>query len=351
MNCLENIIGISSNDCPCIDIDNTQAMNSISGLYLDDGETQGLYIRALSENRNCDEAKNIYDILVELRKRAILEFIEGFYATLSSSYVVKHRTSMYTIGDLKKSSGAPLLVDQYPFAYLTPFNKYRGQTLFIKKIKLEFAGGYSDTIPVYILRDGVIVDTYNLTMTAGLGELEINKKLPVMSEYGDLHEYHIAYDRKNGYPKDYKWNCGCGSTHRVWQNTFRMASGSTNDLMNIPDTMCVSEYAVGMQIVATVECDAMQFLCALDYSANHGYARTIAKTIQLISQKLVARQILNSGKVNAWTLYKDDELTSKIVEYDQQIEWRWNWLAQEYSAAFSDCFLCNSSASMIDIGS
>lgn len=324
---------------------------SLSGLFIDDTTMQGIQIKGLLDTRNCLETTALWNLLRTIRHQAIRDFKEGFYAMLSNLKVKRHQRTQYLIGDLKKGTGA-LTASQYPFAVLTPNKTFRGQEIHLRSVKLRFASSYTDTIPVYVYADGEKIYQKDMNMLNGSGEVNFDVILPVVNKYNDTIDYKIVYDRKSGFPMDYKWNCNCGGSMRPWMNYWNMQSGSVGDLSTLEDATTQTKNSMGLQISASIDCNSLAFLCDLDYSVDHGVPRTIAKTIQFMSWKILGSHLLNTNKVDIWSLCKREELEAKITSYNEEIDWRFRWLVQEYNYSFSDCYQCSDSQQtrLVDIG-
>lgn len=324
---------------------------SLSGLYIDDKSNQGIKIKGLMDTRNCEQTTELWNTLGSIRSQAIKNFKEGFFAMLSNLKVKQYHRTSYKIGDMKKGTGA-LTASQYPFAIITPEKTFTGQEVHLNSVKLQFSSSYTDTIPFYIFADGELLESKYMNMVAGVGEVVFNTVLPVVNKYNDVVDYKLVYDRKSGFPMDYKWNCKCGSSKRAWQNYWNMSAGSVSDLSNLEDATVQYKNSMGMQISASIECNPLNFLCDLDYATDYGVPATIAKTIQLMSWKILANYLLRSNKVDIWSLCKSEELKANIVTYNEEIDWRFRWLVQEYNYSYSDCYLCSDSQNtrLVDIG-
>ena len=337
--CLLGAIGITHPVlCPSECLPNVAATETPSGLYLNGYDDGSIKIEDLFCAFNCP-AEEFEKNLNGMLQASINEFMMSFSGMLSSQKHSIYNSFNTNIGDYNKSDGPWVDSRKYAVARLRAKECIRGQVLCIRETNLWMIGTTQDTdITVEIYSDRNLstpVDSVTVTVNPkGSKAKRIN--LPLSDDMGVI-TYYFVYDRQGLSPRNTLWNCACGGGARPWEAYISAGGCYVDNIMDLQGLSCNEQYSAGLALEATIKCDPMNFLCSLDFSC--GYGQYVARAIQLIFRRMSAEYIASCSIIEAAPMVQSN--AARIPWYNENIQWVLQYLVQEYSSSFSDCFLCN----------
>jgi len=338
IDCLKGAIGLSAPAiCPAPCVPSHDLPEIDSGLYLDGYDEGAVNIADLFECFTCDVDK-IWENLDQMCMAAMSEFLRTFDTMLTTQKTSIFKGISTTVGDYQKSTGPWVTSEKFAVGKITPKNCVDGFCMRINEINLWMVGAPSgEEFEVFLYSDRDLanpIDSVNITVSPK-GGTAVNWTLPLSDNQGDIC-YYLVYDKKGYQPKDTKWNCGCSGSVRKWEQRLIMSSCTVNTIGELEDFSCSEEYSAGLSFNASIRCDALGFLCGLDFSC--GYGLQVARAIQLIFRRMAASHISTFGIKQA------AQYGERYPWYQENIEWNMQWLVQEYSSSFSGCYVCDDGA-------
>ena len=356
MACYDTIIGLSRNDCPCINEAPPEDYNtSDSGLYMDELEP----LTSLQGFETC-EAGSVWDILSQARDMGVSTFKADSNSLLLNYYEPRRQYFKGQIGEAKATQSLSTS-DTYAGIRIR-CNPIRDGVLRINKIGTLFSSAGTIEVKVYnSLNTLIATRTVNKAATGfTVNELATPIELPLSVDYDDNHEYYIVYTHSGGAPaKLNKINCGCGgfspwfdiarpmwssrqySGGSAWANWI-MVSGWTGDTLDFTDTPgATSNYLNGLFLDVDLGCDIGQVICKsnLDYTYDP-LALTIAHSIRYISCYHVGQKLLSTVELNRQNIINREEIKARMKEWQEQYFQGLNYIAQNAKIDQNDCLVC-----------
>lgn len=342
MECLENIIGLTLNDCGCYDGDKPAdfaALNvSASGLYVTD-EVDGFpLLDTVYTSIDCGRSDNVFNSLVEARRLAIQSFfidVQGYF----SSGRENAGGFKGDIGLLKYRSARSAF--SVPFAGIVIRPKVaRGRSFVLQSVQLGLAT--AETTTVTVTSDNpeftsVSVDVTNVANKYGKGDFAT----PVVLDFSEDYTYLVHYDAVGKQPISNVFSC-CG--YKIKYTPFFKASGFTgSDLQDELDTCCRSSMCsdpYGLVLTGYVACEDTGWLCEPEMYGK-SITQIIARTIQWKAAANLIQTVLDSPGISAYTTLKKEALygkrASKLKAYQNNLE----YIAQQLPSG--SCLGCRKS--------
>ncbi len=369
LSCLDNIIGLSNTACNCwdaskpIDFDTLNA--SSSGLYVASPST--IPLRWTNSAADCENG-GVWQLLIDAREEANKSLLKDFLGRVMETRSEKF-DPFTKIGDDYRTNGSPVY-DTFAAVHLEPF-QIRGGKLRIKSVDIAFYSGIlaptSVQIDVYSSLDlttslgtATANVTANNTYATATFATELVIDLGVVRE--DLNQrFYFAYQVPAGAlpvnNQTYIPSC-CGKSKAVnskYMQILRSIGGSyASSIATLQNPTAGLSTMMGMVINATMECDYYSWLCELAQVPNQVYSLSngqrlklgmaLADGLQAGAVMSLARSILNSGRINQYTMILDDKRLYAIANkaktnYENAI----HNLTYYMPADVSDCLICASS--------
>lgn len=347
--CLHNIIGLSTSDCPCIgERDDMYSNESLSGKYVDDFQ-YGIGLKISQSIQDCNEAGNAWKMMSLAREAAVDEFITHMQVALSDGY--KNRFNNYNsyFGEFGKSGNANRTgLKQYAGVVFQARKRYDNLKININSIHLGINSMDDYDINIIRCTDGATVHTQTITVGSMMtGNANVDISLPLFEVSGNAIKYAFVYDTKGNKPKDYKYHCGCGSVPKpIWMDD-RTLGAKGFSVSNISDVCSVSSsslYTNGLIINFTLTCDLLDYLCDQDeaFWCDNKFGRVIASILVLMSNKIIAKKVVYGDRPDFYTLLSKEQLYGRISHYDKLINELMQWLvADGLPEDIKCCLLCD----------
>lgn len=309
--CLDKIIGLTNNTCLCIS-NNTLDNSSDSGYYINDILESGMILK-LDNSLNCQDP--IWEIYKAAKERAIDDFKINLIGSLSNNYT-KIVDFKGVIGNLEKAYKiVPSQISSFTY-YIKPKNY---------KSKLTITPGFrsadNGTVDIRLFKNGIQIKTWSISVIAGQNVNAQNSETIDLTDNGVINEYKFEIDYNGVRP--YDTQAWCCSGPGAWSKYITL-----------------ERHMNGLYFSVKLHC-GIDFICDdFDYS-NDPWAKTMARTILLMSRVSIYTYILGSNSINRYSLLSEPEhLMGKIKNLNKQIEDRMDWLSQNIPQSATDCWSC-----------
>lgn len=349
LECIKNIIGLSQSDCACLGVESKPVdwNTSLSGLFIDDIE-MGVPLIMPTSSLDCGET-SIWTLLEKARDEALNEFLTNYLIMLPKYQARKQNDYKFEFGSLKKVNKVLGLTKQYAGVYIKSIKQHRGSVLRVNNICLYVDSASAIDVEIYQVNDDYLelmhTETVNTTSNRNTcqavsysGNAYID--LPLVNNYGESIEYFIMYDRTGIQPWNVQYHCGCSSTKPQWMQEVYAGAIEVDDITTSRDASLNRSYTYGLKLDTELRCDPTSFMCNdLDFGSD-GWSRAMAKTIQLFAQRKLVQYLIDSPRLNRFTILNTDSLFKKRSDINGEIEYRMEYLSARYPYTKSDCFIC-----------
>lgn len=352
LQCLENIVGISESDCPCIVDGLTTAQRdamklSTSGLYIEDAPG-GIELRTLN---NVDACRKLYDIMMKERDVAIDWAEKDLIVALSKR--AKKAVKPY-VGGIGWPSYAVTLPNpqQFQGLRLTPLH-HTDATVIINRIRL--AGNQAAALNVYIVktyhgsgRDAEIVfsapvntvmNNYaTVTLPAGGISLPLREDNVVL-------EYWVYFDKALTafLAKDTQLGCNCGSNASTLNDYFDIRGVGFTNPSDMIESGRFDTYSHGFVLDVELKCESKTLICR-EVFENEKIGIAMAAAVQFKAAELIIESVLKSNEVNRFTMQNREYNWGKRNHFRVEYASRISYMAGEIDISNSDCFVCGGNA-------
>lgn len=329
--CLKYAVGLSQDNCDCIgDTDRPEDYNrSDSGYYLDDMEIAPPLIMPKVAKDHC---VSFWNMMQRARTDGIRDFVTDFLVMSKDYTSIKTTPFDGSFADNEKINNVLTGINkQYLVAKYEPIKYVRGAIWEIRDLGLitNTAGTY--TLEVYKSSDlGTPLYSQDITVTTpgvlatqkpqgGSPAADVVWKLPLWEEDRKL-KYYFVYDRGASAPYNMKFNCGCGSRTRQWQKHLRSWGMQTDDISTLEINSTGNNFSQGIWINGSLTCDGFDWMCREWNYKTDSFARVMARLIQLYSIRKLHSLILNSRRINAYTILAPEALQNRQAAISMMIK-------------------------------
>lgn len=360
ISCLQFAVGLVKNDCACIDTDSAPEDydRSDSGYYLDDMEIAP----PLAFSKAAADCSEFWDLMTEAREQGIRDFITDFVITARQYTTIK--VSPYD-GEFTDNQKINMVLTgihkQYLAAMYRPIGYVRGATMEIRKVGLimNMAGTYtvnvydssqlySENITLSPLKSiDVVVTTPGVLATANVPSGDGSVwKFPMWKDDRKL-SYYFVYDPVGAKPYNVRFNCGCSKGTRPWEKYLYGRGVQTDDIKELELlSRDHSPYSYGLYLSGSLSCDGFDWMCRNWNYQTDSFARVMARLIQLYSIRKLCALILNSRRINAFTLLNRDILAARMEAISRLImdpsEGNMPYLYRNIPKGVTGCWECES---------
>jgi hypothetical protein len=347
--CLDNIIGLTENDCSCWDDDQpadfTTINGSETGFYITDPEYGFEPLDAVYSAIDCGNGDNIFDILVKARTKAIKAFREMLSAQLRNLYRNK-ATGNVLIGRLVKS-GTVRGVKDYVGIELRPLPHRYGE-LTIQRLHLGIdTDGDVDVIiksnDAEFLTSSPDFTTVTTTITAVANQFvehDFGSSPIVLPFYNERRaqdlKYWIYYELPTG-AKPLNNNYKCCGRQNIWANSM-YAGGVQSDDGDLWQGF--GGYAYGLSLDGFIGCNATDSLCDLEELNGYDTKEVVGRAIQVKAAVTLISIILDSSQLNRFTLKPKEELWGRRNKLNALFGDYVKWIASNLPDEAVTCLEC-----------
>lgn len=333
MGCLQSLVGITPNDCACIDTEGELA--PATGLYVDDMEV-GVPILPIKSAADCG-AGSIVNIIDRARAEAENSLLVDLHVMIRTYNRVRLKKVDDVIGKVKSNVGMAVTED---YVGLKLFNKgVKGGSFKIRKFKLNIDSPASPLVDRTIFiydSEGNEVDTFAVKPNTFI-EPDITLQTS--------KTYSIVFDRSqfNDTVLNNRLTCSCAGASKGWNKYYNINGVKADEISTIIDSKDdIVTLTYGFTLFTTSDCEDIEsWLCDdMDLFISQPYYKTIAKVYQLYVIKKVINYILNSNAVNRYTLLDNERLMGRNNKVQKMINDYMHWLANNVDQDYNNCWLC-----------
>ena len=343
---MENVIGLSRTDCPCVDDRPVDAGVSQSGLYLD--ELPGLHLRALNAAKKCGQG-TIWTMMEQARENAIEETIEAVMAGVNMNTDPRRMDGTSEIGDAKKATAVAHKLGYAYHGLTLQTAKVKGGTFEVVAIATAFKSGVPGSVMVNVYQreslSGTPLASYELPCT---GDRVVWTELPeplVLSTdvLGmDNPRYWFLYEPTGDMrAMNTLFDCGCSGSRfkpywsqetpqyasanqkagMIWAD-WCMASGTFGNTLNERDDWSTGNNPTdGIMLRVRFKCDSMSTFCPdePDYKTDE-VQRVLAHAVRFKAGANLVRDLQSMVDPNIYTMSAGEQLTDNRRKYES--EWK-----------------------------
>lgn len=347
-------MGLSQNNCPCVGEARPENYNvSKSGLFMDDYEHGLSYIFPKSAV-DCGD-QNLWSVLAKARYQGVMDATTYLLKSIAENQNRFVNGFADEFGQVNSRAGNTS--DRSCSSNITGFTivpqVYKGADLKIKKIWLAVDKAGTYTVNVYDLQNtSTPVRTVSIVHPGNnqqVGATLPGSPLP-LSEAGRPIHYAIAYDRNGAYPLNYTYTCGCGADKNpAWMrdNYFQSRGFCVSAMEHVRHGghSCNRDYTGGMIVEFELMCDPYSWLCGLQdtFWTINPWGKIFAKFVQIICTNKAIASILDTGRVNFYTLISAESLIEKKAALTELADELMMYLAVNMPDDVSDCWSCKGS--------
>ena len=364
MDCLENVIGLISEDCNCRNPPSTFPTDneSSSGLYV--ASNDSIPLNMVEDAVFCGTG-GVYELLKDSRASAVKDFVRDFKREISMRYEFAVN-SFDTIGGVKAPARA--FVNKDYVGYGTRTYPIRGGIFVLHGVELNFRVLPAGTVVTVEVYDGddlsAPLTTETVTLTGARQWHEVTFSSPVVVETQCEKDLFVVYQMPSGaIPANNKNSMSCNTCggsksildpHLAVVQVRGIAVDNTADLKFTGNT---SNEGYGMRLKASFECDLLGWLCKATSTTTRltlgGDAflasDAIARAIMHQSRVLLGQTLIRTDRINKFTMLGTTmELVSQSIDYDyERYQEYLKLIASTYPTETTDCLISRSSNRII----
>lgn len=343
--CLEDVVGLSQNDCECYETDRPADYNqSKSGYYLD--QLPGLDLKLIGSDVECGDG-NIWEKMESALQQAKVEFRTDVLASITEYASPRRKPFNGRIGETKKKTTIVATTNWMGLVIQT--GNIKGGEFTLKGITTLMDSAATFDVYVYnnIEDDPLIMipDVQSAANQLYDNPLDPSEDLifPLYSTECDDLEYYIVYMPAGFNPKDNKISCGC-SRRPDFEQWFHLQGTAGNDIAD-REGWGRNDFANGLLLDLCITCNTADLICGGDNVdrdwQNDPVSRVIAATIRYKAGVILVEDILNSGNINRYTMMNRDYLKGRRSHYNKEYGNRIMWLGENMSINGNDCLGCD----------
>lgn len=342
MDCLEKIIGITKENCECLQQDLTteeiaELSTSKSGLFLEELEG-GLFLRNVVQ---LDKCKSFIDIQKSAIETAGKHFKTDLFARLNEKYQVK---KLAYIGDIGRPtySGTLDVNKRLQFIKLKP-NKDSDAIINLEGIRVFLNEDTSTKVWLFEVNEGETIGNIlfekEVQSVNGILTIPVDSKLS-LKKNGIFVSYFVIFERLGTVqPRNIKVSCGC-SGGDAFAKFINVSGGEVDGFGSLAEAR-TDQFTHGFALDVKIKCETGNLICR-EYDGNDAISLVTAFAILYKSGELVIENIMNSGEVNRFTMLSREHLWGKRSHFKSEYIKRIEHLANVIDVSSSDCFICRS---------
>lgn len=351
--CYENIIGLSRNECECLD-ENTGWDISISGLYVD--EAEGMNLRVVEANKDCSNDNNLWLLMDTARNNGIRQFLADTQNQLLQKYQIARPLFHGSIGRLVYKNSLNL-TQTYGGVRMSTANVV-GAYMKITNINTLFSAAGAFDLNIYNNLNELVAGPIPLQTIAGKKANAVSIILPMWNKNTDCLEYYFTYTvNPANQPKDNDLHCNCGGVRYIfdiaspyyksksnklagWSKWAMFGSFQKNDLNFFDMSGTTSNYMNGLSFDCQFYCDLKRQYCFDDPNPNDETFISVAFALQHITAYKLLISIITSPNLNRYTMISTDALNASAAYHKSEYENYITWLVKNVPIENTDCLAC-----------
>lgn len=346
--CLENIIGVTKSDCPCIlEGLTTEQKNALavskSKLYLDDLEG-GISLQSIKDTSLCG---NMADLALGAISNAVQTVSNDLLVLLNKKYAKNKKTYTGLIGSTafsaeynftprnagvmlrpREVSDGVFTLEKVHLAWNTQINNAH--------LVVSRSPSGSSTQAIKIFETDVIV-----TVANGVAEHTLPSPLSLpLAIDGVAQDYFFTIDKTHqlGKPLNTSASCNCGNAEKKLKE-FVQVLGVTGNEVN--GKMNVSSYSGGIILEGNIRCQSEKFVCR-EFDENDAVSVCLAYATRFKAGELLIESVLASDDLNRNTMMRREYFWGKRNHFRKEYAGRMKYLENDgvIDIESTDCYIC-----------
>jgi hypothetical protein len=336
---------------------------------LDDPKDGVNLLNSIELSSDCGEG-GIWDMMEKARTIALDTLENDLLSSFSEAQRVKIPSFAGDIGE--RNFGTTLLLTEDVIGIELEAVNLKGAVLILEEIGVCIDRAAS--VDVFIISsEDLATPIASLTVNTTANVLTFASfpaplELPLYSENcnEDL-KYYAVYQRGTAQPKANKFSCGCKGRKGIkdWMKFLKARGIESATIADLP-TGKTSSKGNGLVLVGSADCSGLNWVCErfnerLFDQLNDlaGWYRVLAKLTQYKAAEMLISMILESGRINRYTLLNGENLAAQRAYLEAQyFNWvgtvkheprkgdlytgRLRWMAENIPANVTDCLKCKS---------
>lgn len=321
MECFENLVGIYSGDCSCIDKDASE-----SNFYILDDMQWSLPLEALDHSILCGDG-GLIPLAQKALKQAITRFHNDAIFKIDNEYRKVFQKYTGGIGQLAKAN------DYEFFAGDSQGIRMTGKRGVIEIKSFGFFPAQSQDVTFIILKNNsTVIHEQEYSVTGGkINVFDLDLSLPLVDSNGVI-KYEFLVTEIQGQVFNIKYKCGCtDDTYKKVKNWVDIegVNGAETD-----------EYTHGLVLDVVLTCDIEEMLCTL--GKERSSKMVLERMLQMYAIQNLGSHFLKSTNINRYTALSKEQISGHMEKLQSEIEWRLDWLFARTDMT-DGCWICDSS--------
>ena len=351
LDCLDNIIGLSQTDCPCL-INGTEPNDynvSKSGLFLD--RLDGFNINVATGADDCSEG-SLWTRMLNAVADAKIEFRTALLGIINQRFEPRSKAYTGQLGSDGYKTNLSLS-QNYIGIKINPLQLVGG-VIVIKRIGILINQSQNITVKVYSNEnDSTLINSYTTSAPVTAGSLtwlalSVPLELPMASS-DRVISYYVLLEVNGFQPKDNKKDCLCGGVKREWKEWVSFQGSLGNDLNDLAG-FTSNDYMNGLVLDVDIKCKATELICGdgklLDFD-NDSFSQYMAEAIRFKAGEKLYRQLLSTDQINRFTMMDREAVALRAAEWGGNYLKVVNYLSEVIDTKENDCMKCRRNNNMI----
>lgn len=350
MQCLTNIVGVTTSDCQCIinglTPEEVAALKvSKSGLFLDDLEG-GVHLKALA---NVDACRKMSQMANTAIANATKRTEDDLVVAMNNRYEKNKNTFMGQIGRMSYAQTLPVS-RRWQFVRIRPID-VSDAVMILSKVTVIINEARTFNIRLFKVACNSVmgeqIAAWPVTTTANAYQSVIlTTPLKIaFYENGQQYEYYFAYDRDEDggtmQPKDTKIECATcpSSQQKIGLNEFVTIYGGEIDDINNLQNPNLDSFSHGLILDVAIKCDNEKLFCR-EYNEDDAIAVAMSYAVWFKAGELLIEDVLKQPDVNRYTTMAREYLWGKRNHFRTEYESRINYMSAVIDVTASNCYVC-----------
>lgn len=339
VDCLDTLVGLSDRTCECLSGGEPMDFNvSESGYYITDTEYGFPILDSVFANLDCSQT-TVWDELEKVRMEAIRDFQGELLARLTATKVSKLPHWKGLIG---KTDGNFTYNPGVVGIQLRPRFRMKEAKFVVTAVytSLETPGNYS--VEITCNNPNFISVTQSITQTNQSWQ-RTELDTPVNIDFYAINEeslrYNIALDTGGVKGRNNRaWCC----QKPGWMNFFDWGGFALQE-HSTEANYCNNTFG-GIAVEGYFDCNPLAWLCELEELNGFSFRDAVARCLQFKAAYKMISKILESGRVNYWTVLQPDNLVTKRQRLADLYNEYLTWIVSNLPGTISGCFGCDKRA-------
>ncbi len=349
LTCLDTLIGIAPDDCPCFATGwNSAYSTSSTGYYATDREFGYPVLDSLLNSTNCLES-DVWDLLVQCRADAVRDFKTDMSAALAQ---LRRSKLLNWNGSVGVAQGTTLSQTSQTYAgvQLQPKKSIRGGSFVITNI--WFGGNVTGTLDLGLTSTNPDFTPQTITLNGTSGKfvktvLGTAISLPLyVSGIPDLY-YNFKYEAAGiRFLQNSQKGC-CGSANPAWRTHLIAGGFATSDFLDTNEYLGSGNDMNGLAFEGYFTCASLDWICELEMLGKFEIKNVVGRAIQAKTTVKAISATIETNRINQHTILAREDALERRANMQKMYNEYIQWLAQNLPDNASDCWDCTKDSPMV----